>query len=98
LYKKGNNKFYDGLKITTAYQYFEESRNDRNFGASNRNSNKEKVDALSTNIDFENKKIGNLRLYYGGEFVFNKVRSTGFQTNIETNEIMNSASRYPDAL
>jgi len=96
VYKKGKSKFYDGLKITTAYQHFEESRNDRNFGVTELFSAKEKVDALSTNIDFENKKIGNLRLYYGGEYVFNKVGSNGKQTDIETDISFNAASRYPD--
>ena len=94
--KKSKGKFYDGLKITTAYQHFEESRNERNFGATQLFTTQEKVDALSTNIDFENKKIGNLRLYYGGEYVFNKVGSDGSQTNIETNVITDAQSRYPD--
>ncbi len=96
IFKKGQGKFYDGLKITTAYQHFEESRNDRNFGSPDLFSTKEKVDAISTNIDFENKKIGNLRLYYGGEYVFNKVGSSGSETNIDTNTIAAAASRYPD--
>ncbi len=94
--KRGKGIFYDGLKITTAYQHFEESRNDRGFQDIIRYSTEEKVDALSTNIDFENKKIGNLRLYYGGEYIFNKVGSMGSQENVETNEISASASRYPD--
>lgn len=94
--KKGKSLFYDGLKITTAYQHFEESRNDRNFQDPNRHTTKENVNALSTSIDFENKKIGNLRLYYGLEYVFNKVGSYGSQENIETNVISAAASRYPD--
>lgn len=94
--KKGKSLFYDGLKITAAYQHFEESRNDRNFQNPNRNSTKENVNALSTSIDFENKKIGNLRLYYGLEYVFNKVGSNGSQENIETNVVSAAASRYPD--
>ena len=97
LHKKGNGKFYDGLKVTTAYQFFEESRNSRNFLDVNLYSTKEKVDALSTNIDFENKKIGNLRLYYGGEFIFNKVYSNGIEENIDTGETKVAASRYPDS-
>lgn len=92
----GKGKFYDGLKITTAYQHFEESRNNRDFQAIDLFSTQEKVDALSTNIDFENKKIGNLRLYYGGEYVFNKVGSKGGQKNIETNNWVNAPSRYPN--
>lgn len=94
--KKGTNLFYDEFKITTAYQRFEESRNERGFQNPIRFSTQEQVDAISTNIDFENKKIGNLQLYYGGEYIFNKVNSEGSQTNIQTNTVGASASRYPD--
>ncbi len=94
--KKGKGLFYDGLKVTTAYQHFEESRNDRNFQNAVRNTTKEKVDAISVNVDFENKKIGNLRLYYGGEYIFNKVGSFGQQKNIETNLLSDAAPRYPN--
>ncbi len=94
--KKGKGLFYDGLKVTTAYQHFEESRNDRNFQDAVRNTTKEKVDAISVNVDFENKKIGDLRLYYGGEYIFNKVGSFGHQMNIETNRLSDAASRYPN--
>ncbi|MBS9462542.1 TonB-dependent receptor [Flagellimonas sp. 389] len=96
LTKKGKNKFYDGVKLTTAYQHFEESRNERGFQEDDRFTTEEKVDALSVNLDFENKKIGDLRLYYGAEYIFNKVNSEGTQTNIETNEVTGAASRYPD--
>ena len=95
-YKNGKGKFYDGLKITTAYQNFVESRNDRGFGDDIRYGSKENVDAISANVDFENKRIGNLRLYYGGEYVFNKIGSAGNEFNIETMATSPSASRYPD--
>ncbi|WP_049782667.1 TonB-dependent receptor domain-containing protein [Maribacter sp. HTCC2170] len=94
--KKGKGKFYDGLKITTAYQYFEESRNDRGFQDPMLYSTKEMVNALSTNIDFENKKIGDLRLYYGAEYVYNYVNSEGSHKNINSNTTLEGASRYPD--
>lgn len=94
--KKGKGKFYDGFKITTAYQHFEESRNDRDFQDPTLFSTKEKVDALSANIDFENKKIGDLRLYYGAEYIFNHVASDGSQRNILTDVVSDAASRYPD--
>ncbi|MGB6153806.1 MAG: TonB-dependent receptor plug domain-containing protein, partial [Pricia sp.] len=71
LEKKGKGVFYDGVKLTTAYQHFGESRNDRDFQDPNRFTTAEAVNAISTNLDFENKKIGNLRLYYGGEYIFN---------------------------
>ena len=96
LYNKARSKFYDGIKFSTAYQFFEESRNDRDFQDAIRNKTREKVDALSANIDFENKRMGNLRLYYGGEYIYNKVHSEGSQENIETGSKNRAASRYPD--
>ncbi|MEO9894295.1 TonB-dependent receptor [Aurantibacter sp.] len=92
----GKGRFYDGLKLTAAYQHFEESRHDRNFQELELFSTQEKVDAFSLNVDFENKKIGKSRIYYGGEYVYNKVGSEGQQRNIETNITLDAASRYPD--
>ncbi|MFS4468851.1 TonB-dependent receptor domain-containing protein [Maribacter sp. 2210JD10-5] len=94
--KKGNGKFYDRVKITSAYQFFQESRNSRDFGDTVLNMTEEKVDAINLNVDFENKKIGDLRLYYGTEYIFNKVYSNGTDRNIETDQNSNAASRYPD--
>ena len=96
IYKKGRGKFYDGVKLTTAYQHFQESRNDRGFQDPTLFSTQEKVDAYSVNLDFENKRIGDLRLYYGAEYVFNKVGSDGSQTNRDSGLISDWASRYPD--
>jgi hemoglobin/transferrin/lactoferrin receptor protein len=96
VFYKARSKFYDGVKLTTAYQFFEESRNDRDFEDAILNKTKEKVDAISTNIDFENKKIGNLRLYYGGEYIYNKVHSEGSQENIVSDSQNSAPSRYPD--
>ncbi|WP_047247089.1 TonB-dependent receptor [Maribacter thermophilus] len=96
LKRKGKGKLYDGLKLTAAYQHFEESRHDRDFQDVVLNSTEEKVDALNFNLDLENKKIGNFKLYYGGEFIYNKVGSVGSDLNIETGDLANAASRYPD--
>ncbi|MEM8927480.1 MAG: TonB-dependent receptor [Bacteroidota bacterium] len=94
--KKGKNKFFSGAKLTAAYQFFEESRNERSFQQVDLFRTQEQLDAFSMNLDFENKKIGNLSLYYGAEYLFNKVNSEGSRTNIETEETNPSASRYPD--
>ena len=96
LNKKGNGKLYDGLKLTTAYQRFEESRNNRDFQDIILNSTKEKVDAFNVNIDLENKKRGDFRLYYGGEYIFNKVYSQGTNRDVVTDIITDAPSRYPD--
>ena len=92
----GRGKFYDRLRITAAYQRFAESRNDRIFQEPDRFTTEEKVDALSANLDFENKRMGDLRLYYGLEYIFNKVGSEGSQENIDTGVIAAAPSRYPD--
>ncbi len=97
LKQKGSGKFYEGLKITSAYQHFVESRNSRDYQDDILNKTQEKVDALNINIDFENKKIGNFKLYYGSEFVFNKVYSRGSDININTNEIFDAPARYPNS-
>ncbi|MDH3795869.1 MAG: TonB-dependent receptor, partial [Flavobacteriaceae bacterium] len=86
----------DGIKLTLAYQQFEESRNDRDFGDAILNRTAEKVDVVSANLDFENKKLGNLRLYYGTEYIFNKVGSEGSSLNVETGGLADAPSRYPD--
>jgi hemoglobin/transferrin/lactoferrin receptor protein len=96
LNKKGDGQFYDGLKLSAAYQRFEESRNNRNFQDITLNSSKEKVDAFNFNIDLENRKIGDFRLYYGGEFIFNKVHSEAENSNIVTGEITDAPTRYPN--
>ena len=96
VYKKGRGKFYDGVRFTTAYQFFEESRNERSFGDPFRYTTREQVDAFSTNLDFENKRIGDLRLYYGIEYVFNQVASSGKQTDIGNRTIEAAPTRYPD--
>lgn len=94
--RRGNGKFYDGLKITSAYQHFEESRINRDFDSPVRSLTKENVDALNFNVDFENKKIGNFRLYYGGEYIYNKVHSQGQELRLDSGEVLAAPSRYPD--
>ena len=43
-----------------------------------------------------NKKLGKAELFYGGEYVYNKVGSSGSKTNINTNVETPAVSRYPD--
>ncbi|WP_029033899.1 TonB-dependent receptor plug domain-containing protein [Salinimicrobium terrae] len=93
--KVGNGDVYDEAKFSLAYQYFEESRNDRNFGEEILYHTKEQVDAYSMNLDFE-KAFSEIILFYGGEYVFNEVNSTGRETNITTGETFQGTSRYPD--
>jgi hemoglobin/transferrin/lactoferrin receptor protein len=93
---RGRDTFYDRMKVTAAYQYFEESRNERNFMDEIRYGNREQVDAYSLNLDFENRKIGNISLFYGLEYVGNLVDSEGEEVNILTGGSEPGPSRYPD--
>ena len=93
---KAKNAFYRGLKFTAAYQQFVESRNNRDFGETQLFETREKVDALSLNLDLEHKRWERLRLYYGLSYVWNGVASEGNQRNIDTGELSASPSRYPD--
>ena len=89
--------FYDEMVIRLAYQNFEESRISRNLNNANREIRIEKVDAYSFNIDF-NKKIGvKNKLFYGVEYVYDKVNSEGIDEDIITGIQIEGPARYPQA-
>ncbi|WP_340077080.1 TonB-dependent receptor domain-containing protein [Leptobacterium sp. I13] len=94
--KSGNGKLYNHLQLTTAYQHFEESRNDRDFQSDLLNKTKEKVGAYSVNLDFEKKIHEKTDFFYGLEYIYNIVDSEGNTLNINTRETAEAPSRYPD--
>ncbi len=96
VFHKSRSNLYDKIKVTAAYQYFEESRNDRDFGSNILSSTQEQVDVYSLNIDFEKEYNKKTSFYYGLEYILNNVFSEGSERNIETGEIVAAPSRYPD--
>ncbi|MFS4415850.1 TonB-dependent receptor domain-containing protein [Maribacter sp. 2307ULW6-5] len=94
--QKGNGRLYDRLRVTTAYQNFQESRNSRDFGSPWLYATQEAVDAYNVNLDLEHQSYGNLKLYYGAEYIHNKVKSEGRERNLETQVSVAAPSRYPD--
>ncbi|MFD2563768.1 TonB-dependent receptor plug domain-containing protein [Aquimarina rubra] len=96
LTNKWKNRLYDKVKFTAAYQNFQESRNDRDFGDDILSKTKEDVDAYSANLDFEKKFDDKTTVYYGLEYILNQVSSDGSELNISTNEMVAAPSRYPD--
>ncbi|GAA4309365.1 TonB-dependent receptor [Pontixanthobacter gangjinensis] len=92
---RSDSEFYDKMQFTAAYQFFGESRNDRDFGDAVLYTTEENVDAYSANLDFE-KNFSESRLFYGFEYVLNNVASRGSFRNIENAETGETASRYPD--
>jgi hemoglobin/transferrin/lactoferrin receptor protein len=91
-----NSNIYDKIKVTAAYQNFQESRMDRDFQSTQRNSRNEAVNAYSFNVDFEKALSLKTEMFYGLEYVFNKVTSTGDTEDISTNVITPTVSRYPN--
>lgn len=90
------NKFFDQLKMTTAFQMIEESRNDRRYTSDILRSRMENVDVFSFNLDFEKAYGLNGELYYGLEAVNNNVESSAFTTDLTNNEQNPTSTRYPD--
>ncbi|MCH4822594.1 TonB-dependent receptor [Gramella lutea] len=93
--RRSHSGFYDKVQFTAAYQFFGESRNDRNFGDPILFTTEENVDAYSANLDFE-KGFSESKFFYGFEYVLNNVSSKGSFRNIDSNETGATASRYPD--
>jgi hemoglobin/transferrin/lactoferrin receptor protein len=86
---------YDDAKLTIGYQEYKESRIDRTRSDNNRNKQTEQVNAISINLD-ATKKAGMGELFYGVEYVHNKVGSLGERTHIITGAVSPMVSRYPD--
>ncbi len=93
---RGNGKWYDRMIITQAFQRHDESRNDRNFRSDTLLETDDMVQAHSTSIDFERYNRENNILFYGAEFLHNRVFSTGKESNITNGEMIPAPSRYPD--
>lgn len=89
------NPLYDIMTLSLATQYFEESRTDRGFGQNRRRTRIERVMAHSANVDLL-KNIGNTStIFYGFEYVWNNVTSTGTDLRINTGLVDRASSRYP---
>lgn len=88
--------FYDNVSTNLSQQWFQESRNDRDFGGTDLRNREENVDVLTANIDFDKQWGESNELYYGFETVYNYVRSDAMLTNIATGNSQPEATRYPD--
>jgi len=90
------SNLYDKIKVTIAYQNFQESRIDRKLNSETRRTRKENVDAISANLDFEKTISETSKMFYGTEYIYNIVGSQGKQENINTNLSQPIATRYPN--
>ncbi|MCX7546435.1 TonB-dependent receptor [Xanthomarina sp. F1114] len=91
-----SSNLYDKIQTTLAYQNFKESRNDRDYQKIYKDIREEAVDAYSFNTDFEKSLSPKTDLFYGVEYVYNKIKSTGDILNMESSELTPTVSRYPN--
>jgi hemoglobin/transferrin/lactoferrin receptor protein len=94
---QSNSKLFDEMVLRLAHQFFEESRVSRNINNSNREIRTEKVNAYSINVDFSKAISLTHKTYYGIEYVFNDVNSSGINQNIVAGTSQAGPSRYPQA-
>lgn len=102
-YQFANNlkqKYADKYKLVLAYQYIEESRNDRNWQNVNLNKRNEYVHVASINLDAVKtwKQNQNLthEIRYGIDGQYNYVASNAYSQNILNGNKSNISTRYPD--
>jgi len=95
---RNNNLLYNQMTLRLAQQYFEESRIDRNINKNERHIRTEKVDAYSFNLDFKKSLTENNTLFYGIEWIFNDVESTGINEDISNGLKSTGPSRYPQSI
>ena len=88
---------YDSLRLNLALQRFEESRISRDLNKTVRETQSEKVDAWSANIDFLKKPFNAFTMSYGAEYVRNNVRSKGVAVDVITGGNAPMEARYPKA-
>ncbi|MDD3878049.1 MAG: TonB-dependent receptor [Bacteroidales bacterium] len=91
-----SNLLFDNMRFIGAYQFFEESRYDREFMFRELRMQKENVDAFSANLDFDKIINDRITFYYGYEFVHNTVHSVASLTHVLTQEVDSTVTRYPD--
>lgn len=90
------NILYNRMSLVAAYQFFEESRYEREFMYKELMMQKEQVRAVSVNLDFEKTITDRISVTYGAEAVYNHVRSVASLTHIVTDTVVPTVTRYPD--
>lgn len=90
------NKLFDAVRLIAGWQVLEESRNDRDIGDNRLRTRTEEVDVVTVNLDLEKKIKPNQELFYGLEWFYNHVTSSGIRRNLLTGDVTPTTPRYPD--
>jgi hemoglobin/transferrin/lactoferrin receptor protein len=89
------NGFFNRIKLNINFQDVEESRHNRNFGATFKNSRIEQVNVYGANIDFHHTKDAH-QFRTGIDAQYGTVKSAAFKTNVNDNSTAAQSTRYPD--
>jgi len=92
----GETGLYDQMSTVLSHQWFQESRNDRDFGDTHLRNREENIGVYGVNVDFDKRWGEESELFYGVEGIYNDVVSQASSMNIETGEQTGVATRYPD--
>lgn len=91
-----NKSYADFANLVVSWQQFDESRLSRKYQSDTKKEQFEKVDVLTTNLNFEKSLSKKSKLFYGFEYVFNTVTSEAWNRNVLSGERTPTSSRYPD--
>lgn len=92
----GGAKFFDKVTGIVTHQWFQESRNDRDFQDLALRNREENINAYTGNLDFDKMWGDDKELYYGLEGIYNYVGSDAHTKNIVSGASSPVATRYPD--
>jgi hemoglobin/transferrin/lactoferrin receptor protein len=90
------NLLFDRISLIAGYQYFRESRHDRNLNSPVLFHRSESLDVYSLSLDFTREYTSDLMIMYGYEMTANRIDSEGLSENLLSSEISGAGSRYPD--
>ena len=88
--------FYDKMSAIAGFQEYTENRHDRNLNNPTINHREENVKMVTANIDFAKTWGKRNEIFYGAEYCYNFVNSTGTSENLITGIHKTIDSRYPD--
>ena len=91
-----NCRMITELKVTLAWQKFEESRHSRKFANNWFKNQYEDLDMYTANIDIEKRLDEKNSFFYGFEGVYNDIRSSAYSRDYVSGETKKTGPRYPD--
>jgi len=94
---RSKDNLFDEARIIAAFQKIDEDRITRNFGNIWKNFRSEDVSVYSVNADLNKEILPGVKVLYGAEFTYNKVKSTALREDLSSGNFDNRLpTRYPD--